>query len=95
MNRQFQKGRSGNPNGRPRGSRNFSLILDQILDQPTRLKVRGRQVVMTGRRALATRMIERAVAGDVRIIQLLQRYNYFAAADEPMIIWISEEDARL
>jgi hypothetical protein len=50
---------------------------------------------MTGRRALATRMIERAVAGDVRIIQLLQRYNYFAAADEPMIIWISEEDARL
>jgi hypothetical protein len=69
--------------------------MDEVLDQPMRLKVDGREVVVTGRQALGIHMVNRAVNGDVRVIQLLQRYGFFARADEPMIMWLSESDRKL
>ena len=95
INREFRPGISGNPGGRPRGSGNFLAALDEILDEPMRVEVDGRQVVMTGRQALGIRMVDRAAAGDVRIIQLLQRYGFFERTNEPMVIWLSESLAGL
>ena len=95
INRQFKKEESRNPRGRPRGSGNFWAALDDILDEPMRVKVDGRHVVMTGRQALAVRIADRATAGDVRVIQLLQRYGLFERTNEPMIICMSEGDAKL
>lgn len=59
--RPFQKGQSGNPAGRPRGSRNTtSLLLEQLLDGQAE--------------ALLERLLERALAGDVAAIRFcLQR----------------------
>jgi Family of unknown function (DUF5681) len=92
INRQFQKGRSGNPHGRPKGSGNFSSLMDEVLGQPMRVKFDGRQVVVSAREALGIALVERAVAGDVRIARLLWRYGFFAQSDEPMILWLSESD---
>jgi len=88
----FRKGRSGNPHGRPKGSGNLSPIMDQILSRPMRLRIGGRQIVVTGRQALAMKLVDRAVTGDVRAIGLLQRYGYFTEADEPLVIWFSESE---
>lgn len=90
VNRRFQKGRSGNPHGRPKGSGNFSSIMDAILNEPMRVRIKGQLVALTGREALGIEMISRAVSGDVRIIQLLQRYGCFERANEPSILWLPE-----
>ena len=87
---QFKKGQSGNPHGRPKGAGKFSSIMDDVLNEEMRLKINGRQVVVTGRHALGLLMVDRAVKGDVRMIQLLQKYGCFQHSDEPQIIWISE-----
>jgi len=53
----FQKGQSGNPNGRPKGSRNKSTILfDRLLDENAQ--------------ALIEKAIELAKAGDVPSLRL-------------------------
>jgi hypothetical protein len=87
---QFPKGQSGNPRGRPKGAGNFSSMMDDILGEEMRLKMNGRSVVVTGRHALALLMVDRAVRGDVRMIQLLQKYGGFQRSDEPLIMWMPE-----
>jgi hypothetical protein len=90
VNRRFKKEKSGNASGRPKGSGNFSSLVEEVLNQPMRLKIDRRKVVVTGREALGMVIANRAAAGDVRIVQLLIRYGYFERTDEPKIIWMEE-----
>jgi hypothetical protein len=64
--------------------------MDELLNQRIRLTINRRQVVMTGRQALGMQMVNRAVTGDVRMIQLLQKYGCFERANEPMVMWFPE-----
>ena len=38
----FKKGQSGNPKGRPRGSRNFSTDVKATLEEPIRVTITAR-----------------------------------------------------
>jgi hypothetical protein len=69
--------------------------MDELLNQRIRVTINGRQVVMTGREALGKQMVNRAVAGNVRMIRLLQRYESVEQASEPMIIWFEENEKYL
>ena len=93
--RRFKKRHSGNPQGRPKGAGKFSSIMDDVLNEEMRLKINGRQRVVTGRHALGRVMVDRAVRGDVRMIQLLQKYGYFERSDEPLIMWLTESEMKL
>ena len=43
LHTRFRKGQSGNPRGRPRGSKNFSTLLTEALNEPVVVTEDGRR----------------------------------------------------
>ena len=70
-NARFQKGQSGNPKGRPRGSRNASTLLDEALKERVVVSENGRRKKITKLEAILTQLVNRAAGGDHRATQLL------------------------
>jgi hypothetical protein len=67
----FQKGQSGNPTGRRRGSRDLSTILEEELEQRVVIRENGKQKTITKRRASMKQLVNKAASGDHRALQLL------------------------
>jgi hypothetical protein len=80
----FRPGQSGNPKGRPRGSRNFRTDLKSTLDKPVKLKEEGKARKVSTQEAALLRLREKALSGDARaldrLIQLAQTHNNDEAA---------------
>ena len=76
---QFKKGQSGNPKGRPRGSRNFSTDLRETLEEPIRVTHHGKAKTVSTQLAALMRLREKALGGDVRaldrLLELARLYN--------------------
>jgi Family of unknown function (DUF5681) len=68
---QFRKGHSGNPKGRPRGSRNASTLLDEALKERVIVSENGRRRSVTKLEAILKQLVNRAAQGDHRATQLL------------------------
>ncbi len=68
---QFQRGQSGNPNGRPKEARSASSIARDALERPISIKVKGTWRKMTVRKAAYRRLAEKAIAGDVKALDYL------------------------
>ena len=67
----FQPGRSGNPKGRPKGSKNFSTLFAEELAQPVTLTEYGKRKRMPKRRALAKQVINKALSNDPKAAALV------------------------
>ena len=61
-NTQFQRGKSGNPRGRPRKPKDNNTILQQVLDRKVRLREGDRQITI--RNALISKLRELSLQGD-------------------------------
>jgi hypothetical protein len=72
--RQFQPGQSGNPNGRPKGTRNFKTDLRDELSEMISFREGGREVTISKQRALIKRLVASAIEGDGRAINTLMSY---------------------
>ena len=70
---QFQKGQSGNPNGRPKGTKNFKTDLEEELLEQIRVTEGGKSVVLSKQRAMIKRTVELSLKGDIRATSLLVR----------------------
>ena len=57
----FKKGRSGNPRGKPRGTKNSATLLKQALLAPVLVKQNGHQTKTTKLRVIVTRLIHQAM----------------------------------
>jgi hypothetical protein len=68
---QFKKGQSGNPQGRPRGSRNLATDLSAELGETVTVREHGHSRRISKQRALIKSLTQKAMKGDVRAIAAL------------------------
>ena len=79
---QFKKGQSGNPKGRPRGSRNFSTDLKETLEKLIRITDHGKPRTVSTQLAALMRLREQALGGDARALDRLLEYARHYNDDE-------------
>lgn len=61
---QFKPNESGNRNGRPKGSKNWSTIMNAAASRRRTIGVGGKKVRMSGREAIAEQLVINAIKGD-------------------------------
>ena len=70
VGRRFEKGATGNPNGRPRKARSLGKEVDEALSETVEIKERGQRRKVTKRRAAAKQLANASASGDLRAIKL-------------------------
>jgi Family of unknown function (DUF5681) len=69
--RQFKRGKSGNPKGRPKGSLNLATDLTAELGEHITVREDGRPRKVSKQRALIKSLMAKALQGDVRAMTSL------------------------
>jgi Family of unknown function (DUF5681) len=70
---QFVKGKSGNPKGRPKGSRGVSTVLNSTVNKRVKVTENGRRRSITKLEASLTQLCNKAASGDLKAThELLQ-----------------------
>lgn len=64
--KQFKRGRSGNPKGRPKGSLNLATDLTAELGEHITVREDGRSRKVSKQRALIKSLMAKALQGDIR-----------------------------
>ncbi len=67
----FKPGQSGNPRGRPRKNRSVEALIKRELDSTIVLKEGGRELRISKREALIKQLVNRAISGDQKPMQLV------------------------
>ena len=68
---QFKPGQSGNPKGRPSGSKNTYKLLDDIVNEKVQITKNGRPVRISKKQAMLLQVVNKAVQGDLKALQTL------------------------
>jgi hypothetical protein len=81
---EFKKGESGNKNGRPKGSRNRSTIVKELLEFASSQKnvLTGEQQTLTQEQAITLAMLLKAGKGDVNAYKALMDSCYGAPVQQ-------------
>ena len=80
--KQFKPGQSGNPRGRPKGSKNESTILHGILHRQIKIQDGGRSRQVTILEAMLTRFVQDSLKGNVKSAAfLLNRYGTLVSGE--------------
>lgn len=79
----FKKGQSGNPSGRPKGSKNRSTIARRWLEAERKGKnpLTGEDEILTQEDVITLALIRRAMDGDVSAYKALMDSGYGTAKD--------------
>jgi hypothetical protein len=93
---QFAKGRSGNPNGRPKKPKTINTLLDQALKETVLVNENGRRKTITKFEAFVKQLVNKATSGDVRLIKALIELLREAKPElaEPVILFQQAGDDR-
>jgi ribosomal 50S subunit-associated protein YjgA (DUF615 family) len=71
---QFKEGESGNPAGRPKGTRNLSTILREMLEEEIEVNVEGKKERKQFQEVIIRKLIKKASDGDIKAItEILDR----------------------
>jgi hypothetical protein len=71
----FAKGRSGNPKGRPKGSPNVKTAIRKAIDCRVAVKIGKKTVKMNPIDAMAHRLVQKALEGDLKAMRELVEYG--------------------
>src|ERR1700745_2678639 len=67
----FAKGQSGNPRGRPAGTKNLRTLLSEALNETVIVTENGGRRKVTKRQATITQLVNRSAPADFRAIKIL------------------------
>jgi uncharacterized protein DUF5681 len=76
----FRKGVSGNVSGRPRGKRNSTTVLKEILEEKIVIEENGKRKTVTKCEAALKKLVDQATSGDV--VSLRQMIALVRSAEE-------------
>lgn len=76
----WKKGMSGNPAGRPRGSKNFDTLVKKVLEPGTMMRMAGGERRVPRIEALLWKLYEKGAKGDLRAIEKLIAHYINAVA---------------
>ena len=82
---QFQPGKSGNPNGRPKKSKELNTLIRNELDKTIVVMEDGREKRITKREALVTQLVNRAIKGDAKPQQIVVAHLQNNREIEPFV----------
>ena len=80
----FKPGASGNPRGRPKGSKSFGTLMQRELDRTITATVGGRQTKVAKREAIVLRLIDKAMKGDQKAIETVMKYGDVTSAQNTL-----------
>lgn len=75
---QFQPGQSGNTKGRPKGSRNFTTVIEQELNAVVSITERGKVKQVRKKEIIAKQVVNKAAAGDLKATGMLFNESRYA-----------------
>jgi hypothetical protein len=95
----FKRGQSGNPHGRPSGSKNLATLVGEALNEPVIVAEDGGRRKITKREAIVKQLVNRSAKADLRAMKILLDIvreiegriepetveNAFSAADKKVI----------
>ena len=85
---QFAPGKSGNPTGRPKGSKNTSTLFKEILDGKVTLTIAGKATKVSIRKGILTRIVDDALKGSTKSAAFaLGHYDAAAGPAEEINTW--------
>lgn len=90
---QFAKGKSGNPKGRPKQSRDLVSLINEELDKLVCIQENGKQIKLTKREAMAKRIVNGALNGDAKSTSALISMDQTRKEQEPEAIELTAADA--
>ena len=71
----WKKGHSGNPRGRPRGSKNLVTFLAEALNEKLQVQEKGKARSMTAREVIVKKIVHAAMMGDLKAANFLLSYE--------------------
>jgi len=94
---QFRKGVSGNPKGRPKGSRNVATVLARALREKVIVNENGRRRTMTKLDAAIAQLVNKSASGDLSAMRQLMGLAGSIENEVPISIKkeMTEEDAKV
>lgn len=84
---QFEKGRSGNPKGRQKGSLNAATLMQQLLAERVSVVEKGQEKTMPMMEVVLRRLVNKAASGDLKaaplVLKLVERGPSDLGAEAP------------
>ena len=87
VNRQFKPGQSGNPRGRPKGSKNLLTIFAEAMSRPVTVRDKGKIRRLSKLELMVEVMVNKALAGDPKafamVVQFADKFEEFKRQTQP------------
>jgi Family of unknown function (DUF5681) len=97
IDRRFKPGQSGNPKGRPRGSRNAKAVVAGVMNEKVPVRANGKRRKMTKFEVALQAIAQKAMQGDARalntLIGIMAKTSQFDDTETETSTTLPEDDA--